>query len=177
MKEDSKEVKDILGGFNSSDTEVILDSIKKNRVDGNAKTFTALLQLLKNTDEPLVEAAIIQFLFDLKDEESIPVLVSALEDEEMSFYDSFLISAFWQSAIDGSPHLNLFVKKAIKGDYMTALEALTVVENFDAQFGLSDLEEYGADLDIAIDNEQNEDKKAILVSMADVVRNLPVEGE
>jgi len=177
MAEDSKEVKEILENFQSSNPEIVLDAIKKNRADGNAKTFSAMLVLLKQTDEPLVEAAIIQFLFDLKDEESIPVLVDALEDEEMSYYHSFLVSAFWQSAIDGSAHIHLFVKLAIEGDYMTALEALTVVENFDTQFSLSDLEEYGADLNIAIENEENQDKKPILTSMADVVRNLAVEGE
>jgi HEAT repeat protein len=124
-----------------------------------------------------VEAAIIEFLYDLKDEDSIPVLIDAIQDEEFSFYQSFLVATFWQAAIDGSDYLNLFVKTAIKGEYMTSLEALTVIENFDSAFPQDELSELESDLIEAAEEVQDEDKKALLVSMADVVRNLPIEGE
>ena len=177
MIEDSTEVKKILKDFSATDPKVVIEAIKKNRQVGNGKTFKALLGVLKNTDEPLVETEIIQFLFDLKDEDSVPVLIKAIQDAEMSYYHSFLVSSFWQSAIDGSDYLNVFIEVAIKGEYMTALEALTVVENFDAAFSQSDLQEYEADIIEAIEQEQNEDKKALLVSLGDVIRNLPIEGE
>jgi len=174
---DSKIISSILNDLNASDPKIVLDAIKKSRKDGNAKTFQAILNTLKDTDEPTVEAAIIEFLYDLKDEESIPVLVDAIENEEMSYYHSFLVSAFWQSAIDGSDHLDLFVRAAIKGEYMTSLEALTVIENFDSAFSQSELLDYEADLNEAAENEENQDKKALLISLGDVIRNLPIEGE
>ena len=136
-----------------------------------------MLQLLRDTDEPTVEASIIEFLYDLKDEESIPVLIDAILDEEYAFYHSFLVAAFWQSAIDGADYLDVFVKAAIKGEYMTTLEALTVIENFDSAFAQIDLMDYESDLNEAIEAEENEDKKALLISIGDVVRNLPIEGE
>ncbi|MDB4062416.1 HEAT repeat domain-containing protein, partial [Vicingaceae bacterium] len=145
--------------------------------EGNAISFKALLELLKDTDEPTVEAAIIEFLYDLKDEESIPVLIHAIQDKEYSFYQSFLVATFWQSAIDGSTHLDLFVKTAINGDYMTSLEALTVVENFDSAFSQDELLDAESELLEAIEEVEDGDKKVLLVSMADVVRNLPIEGE
>ena len=60
---------------------------------------------------------------------------------------------------------------------MTTLEALTVVENFDATFSASDLLEYETDLNHAADEEADENKKVLLISMADAIRNLPIEGE
>lgn len=177
MSQNSQEVKEIINQFKSDDVKVVIEAIKQNRKEGNADSFKALLELLKDTDEPTVEAAIIEFLYDLKDEESIPVLANAIQDEEFSFYQSFLVATFWQSAIDGSGHLDLFVKTAIHGDYMTSLEALTVIENFDSSFPHDELLELESDLLEAVEEEQNENKKALLVSMADVVRNLPIEGE
>lgn len=177
MSENSKVIQEILTNFKSSDSKIVLEAIKLNRKEGNSNTFKALLELLRDTDEPIVEASVIEFLYDLKDEESIPHLIAAIQNEEFSFYHSFLVATFWQSAIDGSDNLELFVKVAIKGDYMTSLEALTVIENFDSAYPQDELLDLESDLIEAIENEEDEDKKALLSSMADVVRNLPIEGE
>ena len=177
MAQDSKIVQGILKDLKATNPSVVLEAIQLNRKEGTAKTFKAMLNTLRDTDEPAVETAIIQFLFDLKDEESVPLLIDAIQDEEMSYYQSFFVAAFWQSALDGSEHINVFVKAAIQGEYMTTLEALTVVENFDSAFSQSDLLEYETDLNEAIEKEENEDKKALLISMIEVIRNLPIEGE
>ena len=177
MTNSSKAIQSILKDFGATDSKIVLEAIKKNRKEGNATSFKALLELLRDTDEPTVEAAIIEFLYDLKDEESIPVLIDAIQNEEFAFYHSFLVAAFWQSSIDGADYLEVFVKAAIKGEYMTALEALTVVENFDSAFAQIDLMDYESELNEAVEEEESEDKKALLVSLADVVRNLPIEGE
>ena len=177
MSQNSTVIKEIIGHFKSDDAKIVLEAIKKNRKDGNAISFKALLELLRDTDEPTVEAAIIEFLYDLKDEESVAVLANAIQDEDFLYYQSFLVATFWQSAIDGSDYLDLFVKIAIKGEYMTSLEALTVIENFDSAFPQDELLELESDLNEAKEEEQDEDKKALLQSMTDVIRNLPIEGE
>jgi hypothetical protein len=177
MAEDSKAIKSILNDLEASNEQTVLDTIKRNRKEGNNKTFAALLKTLKNTDEPSVEAAIIEFLYDLKDQGSVDVLVEALNKNEMPFYDSFLIAAFWQSTIDGSEHLPLFVKKAIEGDYMVCLEALTVVENFDSRFNNETIIELEADIDEAIEAEKGKDKVNLLISLRKALSTLPREGE
>jgi hypothetical protein len=177
MATESKEIKQIKTALSSSNKEQVLEGIKLNRAHGNRDTFELLLTTLKSTDEPEVEAAIIQFLYDLKDESSIEPLIEALKNDDMSYYHSFIISAFWQSAIDGSAYLDLFVKKAIEGEYMSSLEALTVIENFDSSFPDDLLMELEADLTEAIENEEQEEKRNLLISLKEVVAKLPVEGE
>jgi hypothetical protein len=177
MTTESKEIKQIKTALASSNKEHVLEGIKLSRAHGNRQTFELMLSTLKATDEPEVEAAIIQFLYDLKDESSVEPLIDALNNEEMSYYHSFIIAAFWQSAIDGSAYLDLFVKKAIEGEYMTSLEALTVVENFDSSFPDDLLMELDADLMDAIEGEELEEKKNLLISLKEVVAKLPVEGE
>ena len=177
MAENSTAVQSILKDLNAGDPKIVLEAITKSRKDGNAKTLEAMLAVLKETDEPLVESKIIEFLFDLKVDESVSILIAAVQDEEMVYYQNFLVSAFWQSAIDGSDYLDVFVKTAISGEYLTTLEALTVIENFDRAYPQSELLELETDILEAIEKEINEDKKTLLVSLADVVRNLPIEGE
>jgi hypothetical protein len=73
--------------------------------------------------------------------------------------------------------LEEFVTVAINGEYMTSLEALTVVENFDRAYNQDLLLDLEADLNEALEKEENDDKKALLVGLSDVIRNLPIEGE
>ncbi len=126
MSQNSTVIKEIIGHFKSDDAKIVLEAIKKNRKDGNAISFKALLELLRDTDEPTVEAAIIEFLYDLKDEESVAVLANAIQDEDFLYYQSFLVATFWQSAIDGSDYLDLFVKIAIKAVSYTHLTLPTI---------------------------------------------------
>jgi HEAT repeat protein len=90
MTSNSKAVQSIIQDFQSPEPEMVLKAIKTNRKEGNQDSFKALLSLLKDTDEPLVEASIIEFLYDLKDEESVPVLIEAIQDDEFAFYHNFL---------------------------------------------------------------------------------------
>lgn len=177
MAEDSKEVKEILKDLQASDEKIVLDAIKRNRKEGNSKTFEALLNTLKETDEPTVEAAIIEFLFDLKDQSAKDILIQKLENNSLAYYNSFLVATFWQSSIDGSDHLDLFVQKAIEGDYMTCLEALTVIENFDSAFSETEIQDCLFDLEEAIAEEQEADKKLLLQNLKEVIEKLPLEGE
>jgi len=173
----SKEVSGILKGLASSKTDKVIESIEKSRKDGDLKTLKAIIQTLKDTDEPDVEASIIAFLYDLKNEDCIPLLIEALYDEALKYYQNYLVAVFWQSALDGSAYLKDFVEVAVNGEYMTAVEALTVIENFDTAFDESELLECEAILSEAIEVEKDENKLALLTSMADVVRNLPLIGE
>jgi len=177
MTTESKAIKQIKTALSSSTKAQLLEGIKLSRAHANRETFELMLKLLKETDEAEVEAAIIQFLYDLKDESSVEPLIAALQDESMRYYHAFLIAAFWQSAIDGSPYIEIFVKKAIEGEYMVSLEALTVVENFDSSFPDDLLMELDADLMEAIESEEQEEKRNLLISMKEVVSKLPVEGE
>lgn len=177
MEENSKKINSILADFKSENAETVIAAIKTNRKEGNIKTFKALLELLISTDEPTIEANIIEFLYDLKDEESASILIKAIDNKEFEFYHNFLVAAFWQSSLDASPYIEQLVKAAIEGEYMTTLECLTVIENFDSAFNEMDLLDYETDLNIAIAAEENEDKKLLLESLVEVVRNLPIEGE
>ena len=177
MSNSSKQTQLLLKGLSSSKPEKVIESIEKCRKDGDIITLNAILENLKNTDEPDVEAAIISFLYDLKNQECTPILIEHLKDQDLKYYQNFLVATFWQSSLDGSAYLKEFVDVAIEGDYMTAVEALTVIENFEHSFPEIELMDAEAALNEALEKEKDENKKTLFESMINVLRNLPIEGE
>ncbi len=175
MKEEqtgSSKIEKLTAKLRSNSEDTVIDTLDLIREEGNAKILPAVLELLADTDNPEIEAGIIQLLFDLQDEEAVPYLVTALKNQRMKYYYSFLISAFWQSALDGSDHLTLFVTKAVKGDYMVCLEALTVIENFDTTFENEEVQHCASLLMEAVEREKAGEKKELLKSMLEVVEQL-----
>jgi hypothetical protein len=177
MKEEPKgggKIEKLTAKLRSNSEDTVIETLDIIREEGNAKVLPAVLDLLADTDNPEIEAAIIQLLFDLQDEEAVPYLVSALNNQRMKYYYSFLISAFWQSSLDGSDHLTLFVNKAVKGDYMVCLEALTVIENFDTSFDNEEVQHCASMLMEAVEREKVGEKKELLKSMLEVVEQLSI---
>jgi hypothetical protein len=175
MKEEnsgSGQIEKLTAKLRSNSEDTVLDTLDIIREEGNATILPAVLDLLADTDNPEIEAGIIQLLFDLQDEDAVPYLVSALNNQRLKYYYSFLISAFWQSALDGSDHLTLFITKAVKGDYMVCLEALTVIENFDTTFENKEIQHCASMLMEALDREKAGEKKELLKSMLEVVEQL-----
>lgn len=168
----SESIDKLAAKLRSNSEDTVLDTLDLIRDEGNSKILPAVLDLLADTDNPEIEAGIIQLLFDLRDEEAVPYLVAALNNQRLKYYYSFLISAFWQSALDGSDHLTLFVTKAIKGDYMVCLEALTVIENFDTAFENNEIQHCASLLMEAIEREKAGEKKELLKSMLEVIEQL-----
>jgi hypothetical protein len=52
----------------------------------------------------------------------------SLEKIDFGEYLPAFLAACWQSGLDFSDHLHLFAKLFIDGDYITSLEAFTVLE-------------------------------------------------
>lgn len=177
MKELEKAEKELMESLKSSDANIVLDALQKVRESGNCRVLAPILQLLHDTDESNVEAKIVELLFDLRNQDCAPILIEALQDEELEHYHNFFIAAFWQSPIDGSEYLSEFIDAAIKGDYMVCLECLTVVENFDTTFSSQEILECDADLTEAIMEEQNMDKQTLLEELKVIINNLAIEAE
>lgn len=172
MSQENKKLEKLKINLLSNSESTVIAAIDEIRLNGEAYLLPTIFELLADTDNPEIEASIIQLLFDLKNEDATPYLVDALNNQRLKYYYSFIISAFWQSSLDGSDHLSLFVNKAAKGDYMICLEALTVIENFDASFNEDEIQECIATITEAIDREKEKEKKDLLISIQEVLGQL-----
>jgi len=163
----------IIADLKSDNNKKVLTALKQLRKHGKAEAITPILDVFVNADES-IKQEIISFLFDLRDESTIEPLLSAIENKKYVKEKNMIISVFWQSGLDGSEHIDFFVNQAIKGDYITCLEALTVIENFDATFEEGKIEDLKYDLDEAIDNDET-DKKKLLESIKSTLESLNIE--
>jgi hypothetical protein len=69
----------------------------------------------------------------LKQEDGRELLLSAIANKSFRESRSKLIAACWESGLDFSKYLEAFVILILSGNYMEALEALTVIENMESK--------------------------------------------
>ena len=124
VKLDPLLIKDLWSG---NDT-LILKTLKKLRAIGNIGYIPELLMLLKQADSEYIKNELVQFIADVKDPGAIPFILSGLKDPKLKEAWGSIVSACWQSGLDYSSDLALFIRLFMEGDYHTALEAFTVIE-------------------------------------------------
>ena len=125
---DRKNSKIIEKLFSANDHEV-LTVIREIRVAGNPGLIPPLLKLYEATASRAVFLAVIALVRDLKSQPAVAYLAPAVAGISDPAKKRELVAACWQSGLDFSEHLDVFLKIFSEGDYMTALEAFTVIEN------------------------------------------------
>jgi hypothetical protein len=129
MIESEKKLKDLQKKLISGDRKVVSDAIISLRSENPFKGAIGLVvNLFDKSGDLLVKDLIRNFLNDIKES----ALRTEIIEETMKDYKpdttSMLVSSCWQSGLDYSGFAIQFVNVFIKGDYLTALECFTVIE-------------------------------------------------
>lgn len=80
------------------------------------------------TDNTSLKKAIASFLNDLKDQTVCQEVINEIEKDWKSDTISMLVSSCWQSGLNYSHYSLELAKIFLTGDYVTAVECLTVIE-------------------------------------------------
>jgi hypothetical protein len=112
----------------SDDESVVLKTIYNLRSGGNIHYIPELLRLLSSTPRETVAKELVRFLADVKDPRAVPIIISGLKSPELKPARAGIVSACWQSGMDYSGEMPLFIRLFLEGDYPTALESFTVIE-------------------------------------------------
>lgn len=115
----------------SSSTEKAVSAIQTLKETGNKNYLPVLFDLLITKPVPELEKEILDLLATIKDKESIPVLIDALQNEKYKSIRTFITTACWQNGMDFSPYMEVFINLIIDEEWEVAFEAFTVIENFD----------------------------------------------
>lgn len=175
VKRNDNKFNNIIKDLQGNDTQKVLTAIKQLRKSGKPEAIEPLLDVYLVNKDSEVQQAITELLFDLKAENTTQAIINAIENDKYFSIKAFLISIFWQSGLDASNHLSYLVQEAVNGDFNTCLEALTVIENFDATFGEDEVNDLIFDVEETIDMEENEEKQKLLISLRMVLQQLNVE--
>lgn len=129
----SKKKEALLSDLFSTRAETVRAALDKIPEEGDARMIIPLLKTYNAWEtDPAIRAKIEKILGELKTESAVPELIEALEDPEFDALRALIISVFWHAGIYPVSDFDILIKNAIRGDYMVALEVITVIENIDA---------------------------------------------
>lgn len=112
----------------ASSVNSILGTIKELRKTGNVKVLPLVFDLLETTREENIVKEVLILLGELKDNKTVPAITDYISKRPSGKYLGKVIAACWQSGLDFSSGMPLFVKCFIEGNYEIALESFTVIE-------------------------------------------------
>lgn len=87
-----------------------------------------IINLLQETKNENTRRELSLFLSNFKDPGGIPDIIDALNNVRFKSIWNIIISACWQSGLNFSNNLDTFIKILLKEDYITSLEAFSVIE-------------------------------------------------
>jgi hypothetical protein len=112
----------------SLDPEQAIPAIYEIRNSGSIKMLPVLFQMIKKETPLIIRTEILNLLGEIKSKDAVPVIASSLEQMDFGEQLPGFLAACWQSGLDFSNYLPVFAKLFIESDYLTSLEAFTVLE-------------------------------------------------
>lgn len=134
----------------SGEEKIVLAAVKKCEKSGNDSLIQPLLIAFRDAEaESNVRTEIKKLLETLKVSKGEDILVDALESKEFDSINDHIMSFIWNSGFQPDNQIELIVNKALEGDFMCAVEGLTLLESLHAPVdeasltqGLIDVREY-----------------------------------
>ncbi|MDP4683431.1 MAG: hypothetical protein NWS40_01950 [Crocinitomicaceae bacterium] len=149
-------------------------AIKILQTNGHANILPELVELLKTKPSQKIRAELMELLNDLRDSSVAETMIELINDENNNSVLQELLSAIWASKVDYSQYLPEFIAIAVDGDFMIALECLTIIENLEGPFEERLVLESQLHLrDYVEDSTPKEEKKAKIMSeIALIIKDL-----
>lgn len=133
MNMSKKRIQELGVGLKSKDDTIVLKTIGEIRDDGSNELLRDLAKLLCSTKNKEIKESIYNLFCDLKNQSSVEKLITFLNSEELKKAKKTLLSACWQTRLDFSDYLELFIDIVIKDPFEYSFEAFTVIENMESK--------------------------------------------
>lgn len=129
MRRSDKKLKELSELFNKDNNILITDAIGLLREEQPFEGAIGLLtSLYDKTYDILIRKSVEGFMNDLKDQSVCKEIIDEIRKDWKSDTISMLVSSCWQSGLDYSDYSPDLVRVFMDGDYVTAVECLTVIE-------------------------------------------------
>ncbi len=129
-----------------------------------------VIHLLYETKNSEILQELSLFLNDFKDPYGVPHIMEALRNDRYRPIWNIIISACWQSSLDYSKNLDTFIVIFLKEDYITALEAFSVIEQSLPYLEEQKLGQYRDQLVTELNN-VDKDKAPLVREMIKIMEN------
>jgi len=127
-KDNNKKLRQQITSLRSSNRSAILGTLKELRSEGDISVLPELFNLMLVQENEEILGEIAALLNDLKDKEAAEILAEAIANPEYEKIQTALVAACWQNGLSYGNYITTFVDVVVAGDYSTAVEAFTVIE-------------------------------------------------
>lgn len=128
-KANKKVAEGILKDLSSSDERKVLAALEATSEHGDERMILPLLTLYRDTTSDTVKERAEAMLSCLKISTAEEVLIDALDDDQFSTVHGNILAFLWNSGFQPLDALDLITRRSLEGDYMTAVEGLTLLES------------------------------------------------
>ena len=138
VRKNQKKLSEAFELLQKNDAASLTAALSIYKDHGQASVLPDLFKTLEGRERSQ-QQAIISFLSDVKDTDAIEAFVTYLQEETNPENRKLVLSAIWNSKLPFDEHLPFFVMLASQGDYLEALDCLTIIENMSGPFDESQL--------------------------------------
>lgn len=124
-----KKRKQFVEVLNNASDESLIALLEGIREKGEAFMVAPIIDMLFSTNSHRVKEAIVSVLADLKNQQAADDIASAINIYLNHNDLHLLVSACWQSRINFTKHISLFINLLSTADLQTCIEASSVIEN------------------------------------------------
>lgn len=107
----------------------VLEALSELNNKGNHLYIPVLVEVLNLPAGEPIRDIILELLSELKDKQSVPLLVEAIGNESDLSIQKDLISCCWKNGLDFAEYLPFFTDLVINAEFETAFEAFTVIDS------------------------------------------------
>lgn len=133
-KAQEKKLKAIMSDLNSNDSAKVLKALKSLEIHGDSSVIPTLADCLLRQPEPQIEYEILELFSSLKDSSSAVEVMEIIDDPLYLPIRQKLLTTIWNTKVDFSDYIDEFVEIAVDGNFMEALDCLTIIENLEGPF-------------------------------------------
>lgn len=121
---------ELLKKISTNDPEAIAEAVKEIKENGDNTVISPLLDILSNQPDVHIVSGIVNLLADIKESHFREILLERIRQEKNPQIKAILLRIAWESSLDYSAHLDLFMDILLNDEFISAFEASTLIENF-----------------------------------------------
>jgi hypothetical protein len=149
---------------NSGELNKVKEALGGLKQYGDVSIIAPLFTLLHDTTDRQIHQEIHTFLADIHQPAAIDEFFNMLAITSKEVEKQTILNVVWNSKLNFSSKIKELIRYAVEGDFMTALECLTVLENLDGPFAEEDLIEAQLTLSSYTNHPTKSEQKDELIS-------------
>jgi len=168
--------KAIIATITSKNDDQVISLIHDFRENGKLFILNPLLNMIYTNRSLSLKETILELVGDIKNQDAVEIIANSIQNHIGDPNTVGLLSACWQSNLDYSNHLPLFIEILCGSDYQASFEAFTVIENSIGSIDLKNIDLYIATLESKLKTTPLE-KKSLLTETIVMLESFKRNGE